>query len=77
MLVSLCIEYITNYGMIVQKPKRKVRYYFKNYFVFDAIVLIYLICSTILPLTFWLSFLVFFRIPSNYYSDFITEEYLI
>ncbi|CAD8100840.1 unnamed protein product [Paramecium sonneborni] len=77
MIISLFIEYISNNGIIIQKPYKKVKYYFRHYFIFDLIVLVYLFVSTFQPLPFWVGFLVFFRIPSNLYSDKITEEYLI
>ncbi|CAD8086148.1 unnamed protein product [Paramecium primaurelia] len=77
MIISLFIEYISNNGIIIQKPYKKVKYYFRHYFVFDLIVIVYLFVSTFQPLPFWVGFLVFFRIPSNLYSDKITEEYLI
>jgi hypothetical protein len=76
-LISFFIEYKSKNGIILQKAKKKAKYYVIHYFVFDSIVVVYLFVSTYLPLPFWVGFLVFFRIPSNIYSDEITEEYLI
>lgn len=77
MIINLFIEYINTNGITIEKPYNKVKYYFRHYFIFDTIVIVYLFVSTFIALPFWVGFLVFFRIPSNVYSDRITEEYLI